>query len=145
MLPEAAGGALLSPGRRGAVRLWVRGPRYLRGTGVMFAGQIWHTLHLSALQEASLTRGLGGRRSAPLSPVKHPPPPTSISSISLPSLSTLPPTHHPPSPPLCPDRCPAHPSAPGQWLTFKETQEKKRRPVSQNCLFADRIFKSSTS
>lgn len=27
--------------------------------------------------------------------------------------------------PLCPDRCPAHPSAWGQWLTFKEKQEKR--------------------
>lgn len=31
----------------------------------------------------------------------------------------------PPSPPLCPDHCPAHPAARGQWLTFKEEQEKR--------------------
>lgn len=66
----------------------------------MFAGQIWHTLHLSALREASLTRGLGGRRSAPLSPVKHPPPlpPPSPPSASLLSPPCPPPTIHHPRP-----------------------------------------------
>lgn len=52
---------------------------------------------------------------------KHPPPPhTPPRFSSICPLSTL-----PPSPPLCPDHCPAHPSARGQWLTFKEKQEKR--------------------
>lgn len=53
---------------------------------------------------------------------KHPPPASSLCLHYLPPppLPTL-----PPSPPLCPDHCPAHPSAQGQWLTFKEKQEKR--------------------
>lgn len=31
----------------------------------------------------------------------------------------------PPSPPLCPDHCPVHPSAQEQWSTLKEKQEER--------------------
>lgn len=52
-----------------------------------------------------------------------PPPPAS--SLFLHYLPPPPLPALPPSPPLCPDHCPAHPSARGQWLTFKEKQEKR--------------------
>lgn len=78
----------------------------------MFAGQFWHTFHLRALQTASLEVEKDGEV-LHSGPSKHPP------STFCP-LSTL-----PPSPPLCPDHCPAHPSAQGQRLTFKEKEEKR--------------------
>lgn len=50
---------------------------------------------------------------------------TQLSISTPPSSSICPLSTLPPSPPLCPDHCPAHPSAQGQWLTFKEKQEKR--------------------
>lgn len=50
-----------------------------------------------------------------------------------------------PAPPPALTAGPTQASARGQWLTFKEKQREKGRPVSQSCLFADGIFKSSTS
>lgn len=72
-------------------------------------------------------------------------------------MMTLPPTHLPAFLLLylalslpCPHHRPsaltaALLSGQGQWFTLKEKQGKKKRPVSQDCLFADGIFKSSTS
>lgn len=78
-------------------------------------------VHLRALQKASLSLEVEGWRSAPLvgatSPPLHVHP---FSSSTLCHCFTL-----PPSPPLCPDHCPVHPSAQEQWSTLKEKQEER--------------------
>lgn len=91
-----------------------------RGSRVLFAGQFWHTLHLRARQKASLE--VEAWRSAPLSCQWAPLPP-----LTAPPLSTL-----PPSPPLCHDHCPAHPSAQGDnGSLWKKSRKKEERGVTE--------------
>lgn len=81
----------------------------------------------------------------PLSAVDKPPPPPLHRPSLPPLLLYLPPLFPAPIPAPLPWPLPCSPLRLGTMAHFQRKAGKKRRPVSQNCLFADGIFKSSTS